>query len=153
MESRKGIVVESDPNMTENDPAASAKATYESLVAAKHAYLLGEVSLILEVAGMSDTDLNGALRSGVVQPMQGDKKNASYYSAKDVLKLYFANILAKEERERLATRAGAGDTRFMWRNINTRKIATMVMKQTDELFYQTEDGQKVAKKMAEVAGI
>lgn len=138
--------------MTENLNASRAKASYELLVALKQTYLLGQVGVILELAGMSEADLSGALRSNVVQPMQGAKKNASYYSAKDVLKLYFANMLAKEERARLSSKEGPGNIRFMWSNINTRSIATMVMKQTDELFYNTDDGQKVIEKMVEIAG-
>ena len=82
--------------MPENDPAAQAKAIYEGLVAEKAEYLPGEVSIILDIAKMSDSDIAGAVKQA-------------------------------------------------------HKVKRMAEKEIEAIFYQSEVGQEVVKKMAEVA--
>lgn len=140
--------------MTENDPAALARTTYEGLVAAKAEYLPGEVAIILDIAKMSDSDIAGAVKQAhVVHPLKGGRRNTTYFTADNVLHLFVANKLANETRARLEEKAASlkKKPRFFWSSVDARTVNRLAEKEIETIFYQSEVGQEVVKKMAEVA--
>lgn len=133
--------------MTAN-PELQAKMGFETLVKLEQVYTYSQLLAILTVANMQDKDLKGAIRK-VVKPMKGHKKNASVYSATDVLKLFLANKLAQETRERISQ--SGKNNRFVWDLVRTSFIPGMIMNKKDELFYGDPIGQQVILEMVKTA--
>jgi len=139
--------------MTETE-AALAKATYEKIIGSKQLFLLGQIEAILAVAEMSDSLINGAIHSvNVVKPSQEARSKVASYTADDILRLYFANILYQKFRTKKMEKSKTGVVTVLWRDVGVEAVPSMLRSKKEELVFDSEVGQKLVKKMAEIAGI